>query len=69
MFVSWCYKSVLVLADVMALRQAMQANPAMLDQMVNELAQIYPDLINQLGSRENLVRMLQDPAVYVLICS
>eukprot|EP00475_Leptophrys_vorax_P017004 TRINITY_DN2350_c0_g1_i1.p1 TRINITY_DN2350_c0_g1~~TRINITY_DN2350_c0_g1_i1.p1 ORF type:complete len:392 (+),score=144.97 TRINITY_DN2350_c0_g1_i1:705-1880(+) len=52
-----------LLQDVVALRQAMQSNPALLDQMVNELTRSYPDLVQQLGSRENLVKMLQDPAV------
>jgi hypothetical protein len=53
-----------VLADALALRQALQSNPAMLEQMINDLSQNYPELLEQLGSRENLAQMIQDPAVY-----
>lgn len=55
--------------ELEALRRMIQSNPQMLESLLAHMAQNNPELLAQLGNRENLMRFLQDPQVLARILS
>lgn len=49
--------------ELQMLRQMIESNPALVDQIMASLGQSNPQLLRQIGSRENFLKFLQDPNV------